>query len=164
MKPHWFQSQGGSTTCTPCLHAVILRVTSGATTTFSINVYRCLLCEHVHKHVYSRLTSWISLMQTVEGRQHWIANLGSSEIRSRASRSSEYAIHSASRAGMPSVFGSTNVATSLKCIKQIQTSKPKQHRFRNHVLPICSHSVSSLALAFAVLPMDTASIWNCVSN
>ena len=40
----------------------------------------CVLCICV----YSRFVFQTSLMQAAEGRQQWIANLGSGEIRSRA--------------------------------------------------------------------------------
>ena len=79
LKPHGFQSQGCSLTCAhTCLRTVNLRVTSGATSAYSTNrSVHCFLC------VYGRLASRTSLMQAPEGRQWWIANMGSSEISGR---------------------------------------------------------------------------------
>ena len=58
-----------------------------------IGVYTVQACN-------SRFAFLISLMQTAEGRDWWIANLDSSEIRSRAACwRSKRAIHSATQAG-----------------------------------------------------------------
>ena len=71
------------------LHAVNLRVMSGATTVFSTN--RGVHCISVYT---AGPPSRHPLMQAVESRQWWMLTFGSSEIRSCAARStSESAIH-----------------------------------------------------------------------